>query len=207
MIADTAGLSNSELLDYIKTVGYPTMFLLMVIEGPIITILAAFLSSLGFFNVGVVVGLSFLGDVVGDVILYTMGYFGGNRVLRRAEKILSVKPKIIERMERLFDRHGTKTIFAVKSTTGLCWITFIAAGAFRMKFSRFMKGSVGGGVIWTGILVSSGYFFGYAFERINNYIEYAGIVIVFLAITFYIAISYYKKIQSRKITGNGNTEQ
>lgn len=202
---DLTSLSNTELLNYIKTIGYPTMLILMIIEGPIITILAAFLASLGLFNIWVVSILSFSGDVIGDIILYYMGYFGGNRILKKAEKVLRVKPKIIERMENLFEKHGTKTIFAVKSTTGLCWITFIAAGSVKMKISKFLKGSLGGGVIWTAILISSGYFFGYAFERINSYIEYAGIVIVFLAIVFYIGLSYYKKIQSQKITEKKNS--
>ncbi len=192
-------LSNSDFLLYIKTIGYPTMLLLMIVEGPIATILAAFLSSLGVFNVGIVGLLSFSGDVIGDIILYYIGYFGGSGMLKKAEKKLRVKPKIVQQIEHLFQKHGTRTIFAVKSTTGLCWITFIAAGAVKMDFKKFIRGSIGGGVIWSSFLVVSGYFFGYAFEKINNYIKYAGIFVVILAIVFYLGITYYKKIKSQEI--------
>ena len=41
----------------------------MIIEGPIITVIGAFLASLGFFNIGIIFFLSLLGDIVGDIIL------------------------------------------------------------------------------------------------------------------------------------------
>lgn len=192
-------ISDPEILGYIKTIGYPLMLLVMIVEGPIATILAAFAASLGFFNVFIVLTLSILGDILGDVILYTIGYFGGNRALVKAEKILKIKPAIVAKLERLFQAHGKKTIFAVKSTTGLCWITFIVAGTIQMKFKDFITASFLGGIIWSGFLVMMGYFFGYAFEEINNYIKYAGMLIFFSAVIFYIIIVLYKKRQSGQI--------
>ncbi|MFA6383413.1 MAG: DedA family protein [Parcubacteria group bacterium] len=192
-------ISDPEILGYIKTIGYPLMLLVMIVEGPIATILAAFAASLGFFNVFIVLILSILGDILGDVILYTIGYFGGNRALVKAEKILKIKPAIVAKLERLFQAHGKKTIFAVKSTTGLCWITFITAGTIQMKFRDFITASFLGGIVWSGFLVIMGYFFGYAFEEINNYIKYAGMLIFFSAVVFYIIIVLYKKRQSGQI--------
>jgi len=184
---------------FIKTIGYPTMLLIMIIEGPIITLLAAFLASFGFFNVFIVLFLSITGDLIGDIILYAVGYYGGQKVLLKAERILHIKPNIIAKLENLFTKHGRKTIFAVKSTTGLCWITFIAAGTVKMNLREFLKASLLGGIVWSAFLVICGYFFGYAFEKINDYIKYAGILIFALAVIFYIAIIFYKKYQSKKI--------
>jgi len=192
-------LADAQLPNYIKTLGYPTMLLVMTIEGPIATIIAAFLASLGFFNIGVVFLLSVLGDILGDIICYAIGFFGGSKMLEKARKKLKIKSTILEKLEKLFSLHGFKTIFAVKSTTGLCWITFIAAGAFKMKFKKFLQGSIGGGLIWSSFLVISGYFFGYAFDRINQYIEYAGIGIIFLAIALYIGINFYKNKKTKRL--------
>ncbi|MFA6973865.1 MAG: DedA family protein [Parcubacteria group bacterium] len=192
-------LSDPAVLGHIQTIGYPLMLLTMIIEGPVVTILAAFAASLGFFNVYVVLVLSMLGDIIGDIILYTIGYTGGAKTLAKAEKILKIKPAIVAKIEALFHKHGKKTIFAVKSTTGLCWITFIAAGAVRMNFRDFLRASFLGGIVWSGFLVAMGYFFGYAFDRINDYLRYAGILIFFSAVIFYTLITLYKKRQSTRI--------
>lgn len=191
--------SNPETLHTIQTIGYPSMLILMIIEGPIATMLAAFSASLGFFNVYAVLLLSITGDIIGDIILYSIGYTGGSRALEKWEKRLKVKPAILEKIERLFAKHGKKTVFAVKSTTGLCWITFIAAGAVKMKLGDFLMASFFGGIIWSSFLVISGYFFGYAFEAIRDSIQYAGEIIFVCAAFFFIGTTLYKKRQSQKI--------
>jgi len=200
----SVNLTDPHILGYIKTIGYPTMLILMIVEGPIATILAAFAASLGFFNIFLVFILSILGDIIGDIILYTIGYTGGAQALAKAEKILRIKPEVIARLEKLFLVHGKKTIFAVKSTTGLCWITFIAAGTMRMKLKDFLLGSILGGIVWSSFLAVMGYFFGYAFLQISDYIKYAGLIIFAAAVSFFIALTLYKKYQSRRILKNDN---
>lgn len=202
--------SDLHVLAQVKMIGYPLMFLIMILEGPLMTILAAFAASLGIFNVYVVLFLSMTGDIVGDVILYALGYHGGAQMLKKAEKILKVKAEIVQHLERLFLKHGKKTIFAVKSTTGLCWITFIAAGTVRMKFRDFLYASFLGGIVWSGFLVASGYFFGYAFRQISQSIKYAGILIFVAVVAFYAIITIYKKYKAQVILAekeNGNTNQ
>ncbi|PIP26726.1 MAG: hypothetical protein CO140_03725 [Candidatus Moranbacteria bacterium CG_4_9_14_3_um_filter_40_7] len=194
--------SDPQVLYYIKTFGYPSLFLIMIVEGPIITIIGAFLASLGFFNIWMIFLLSILGDIVGDIILYALGYFGGSLMLSRMEKLLKINFITMDKLRRLFTRHGQKTIFYVKSTTGLCWITFILAGTLKMEFQKFLRASFWGGIVWSGFLVISGFFFGYAFEKINDYLKYAGIIIFILAVFFVFFITFYKKSQSRKILEN-----
>lgn len=192
-------LSDPQTLSYIKTIGYPTMFVIMILEGPAMTMLGAFLASLGFFNIFIVFFLSVLGDILGDIIFYLTGYYGGSGILKKAERFLRIDPETIAKLQKLFLNHGRKTIFYVKSTTGLCWITFIAAGAFKMKFKDFLFSSFWGGIFWSTLLSVIGVSFGYAFEKINVYIKYAGILIFTSAVIFYISLILYKKYQSKKI--------
>ncbi|MFZ5982104.1 MAG: DedA family protein [Patescibacteria group bacterium] len=192
-------LADSQLPEYISAIGYPAMLLVMTIEGPIATIVSSFLASLGVFNIFAVFALSVLGDVLGDIACYGIGFWGGKAILEKARKKLHVKSKILEKIEALFLHHGFKTIFAVKSTTGLCWITFIAAGAFRMDFRRFLTASLLGGLVWSSFLALSGYFFGYAFLEISRYIRFAGFFVIALAVLLYFLINLYKKHQAKKI--------
>ena len=173
------------------------MFLLMIIEGPVITLTAAFLSSIGIFNVYTVLVLSILGDIIGDVILYSIGYFGRNSTLTRARRFFRISDGFFNDLEKKFLENSRKIIFSVKSTTGLCGITFILAGAIRMKFSKFIFYSLLGGVIWSTFIVIIGYFFGYMAREIDQYFQYTGWVVFVLAVLLIIIILKRKRIKEK----------
>jgi membrane-associated protein len=86
----------------------------------------------------------------------------------------------------------------VKSTTGLCWSTFAAAGIVKMDFKKFLQYSFLGGVVWSGFLVAMGYFYGFLWKEMKQYISWIGWIIFFIAIISFIVITIYKKKQSEK---------
>jgi membrane protein DedA with SNARE-associated domain len=63
--------------------GYVVMFGLMVIEGPIITLMASFLASIGLFSFPLVLLLGWMGDITGDLMYFAIGRFG----LKMSQKI------------------------------------------------------------------------------------------------------------------------
>ncbi|MDI6778171.1 MAG: DedA family protein [Patescibacteria group bacterium] len=193
------GHTTQEFMRFLPYWGYPTMFVLMILEGPIVTIISAFLASMGFFNVFIVFILSVAGDVIGDIILYFIGYFGGPAITKKAQKFLKVKDSVVEKLKAKFHENSAKIVFYVKSTTGLSYITFITAGSLRMKLSKFVTFSILGGLVWSSLLVVIGYFFGYAAERISDYIKYAGVIIFAGAVIFFIGLTLYKKRQAKEI--------
>lgn len=195
-------LLNLNLQDYLhifSTWGYAVMLLLMIVEGPITTMSAAFLASLGYFNIFIVVLLSILGDVIGDILLYSFGYFGGRRALRKIEKVFKIEQNLIKRLEKFFEEKGAKTIFYVKITTGLCFITFFLAGVSKMKFKKFISFSVLGGFFWSIFLSVIGYFFGYAAEEIGAQLTITSRVIFGLFVLCVIFIMILRKKFSKKV--------
>jgi len=188
-----------QLPQLLKFWGYPLMFLLMIVEGPIIAIVSAFLASLGYFNIAIVLGLSISGDIIGDMILYYIGYSGGPKILPKVQKFLGVQGSVLEKLKSQFHKNSERIIFYVKSTTGLSYITFITAGTLHMRFSKFLKNIILGGLIWSSFLVTVGYFFGYAAKQISQYIKYAGIFVFVGAVLFLIGLTLYKKRQTREI--------
>ncbi len=183
---------------FLQQYGYWLMLPLMVIEGPIVTIFAATMASLGAFNPLVVLAFSIIGDMLGDVLFYGAGYKWGMKFVDNIGKYLGITRTLIEKMEKYFEKHGGKTIFAVKSTTGLCWATFVAAGIVKMDFKKFIKYSFLGGVVWSGFLVAMGYFYGYLWKETKQYISWVGWIVFAVAIASFIGISLYKKKQSEK---------
>lgn len=191
---------------FLQSYGYAIMLPLMILEGPVATLAAAILASLGAFNVWIVLILSIIGDMVGDVILYGLGYHYGMGFVQRFGKYIGITEKLVLKMEKYFERHGGKTIFAVKSTTGLCWAAFTAAGIVKMDFKKFIKYSIYGGIIWSGFLVFMGYFYGYLWREIRDYIKWVGWAITFLAVITFLTITVYKNRQAKKLLRENNQE-
>lgn len=190
--------AGQTIFHFLQQYGYWLMLPLMIAEGPVVTIIAAMLASLGAFNWFVVLILSVIGDMLGDIIFYGLGYRWGMGFVRKVGKYLGITERVVERMEEYFLNHGGKTIFAVKSTTGLCWATFVTAGIVKMDFKKFLKYSFLGGVVWSGFLVAMGYFYGYLWKEIKQYISWVGWIIFAVAIISFLVITWYKKNQSEK---------
>ena len=192
------------IFEFLKHYGYFAILPLMIIEGPIVTIIAAILASLGAFSWPIVLLFSIAGDMIGDVLLYGAGYKWGMGFVHHFGKYIGITEKLVLRMEKYFEKHGGKTIFAVKSTTGLCWATFVAAGIVKMKFKKFVQYSFLGGVVWSGFLVAIGYFYGYLWKEIRQYISWVGWAIFIIVIISFVIITLYKNHHAKKLLEEGN---
>jgi membrane protein DedA with SNARE-associated domain len=196
--------TGSYIFEFLKSYGYFIMLPLMILEGPVATLAAAIMASLGAFNVFAVLLLSIIGDMAGDIILYGLGYRYGMGFVRRVGRRIGITEKLVLKMENYFARHGGKTIFAVKSTTGLCWAAFTAAGIVKMDFKKFVKYSFLGGVVWSGFLVAMGYFYGYLWREIDDYISWIGWAVSVLAVVTFAGITFYKNWQAKKLLRENN---
>lgn len=190
---------GQNIFQFLQHYGYWLMLPLMIIEGPIVTVIAAMFASLGAFNVFLVLLFSILGDILGDIAFYFLGYRYGMGFVRYVGKYIGITEKLVLRMTAYFEKHGGKTIFAVKSTTGLCWAAFTAAGIAKMDFRKFLKNSFYGGIIWSGFLVAIGYFYGYLWREIKQYILWVGWIIFSFMIISIIIITLYKNRQAKKM--------
>lgn len=183
---------------FLKHYGYWAMLPLMIIEGPVATIIAAMLASLGAFAWPMVLLFSILGDMIGDILFYAAGRKWGMGFVHGAGKYIGITEAVVLKMQKYFEKHGGKTIFAVKSTTGLCWATFVTAGIVKMDFKKFVKYSFMGGVVWSGFLVAMGYFYGFLWKEMKQYISWIGWIIFVIAGVSVLIITIYKKKQSEK---------
>ncbi len=196
-------LENTQLLNFIQQYGYWILYPLMIIEGPIITLVGGGLAALGVLRIEIVFLLSVIGDLTMDIGLYYIGLCG-NRRLRKwivKHKKLELKRK---QVRKFFKNHGGKIIFFVKIGSGLCYITFITAGMIRMPLKRFLFFSLIGGILWSGALVTLGYFYGHLYQEISGKIEQAGLIIVTLAVLSFIIVMVFKKLGANKLLRSKN---
>jgi len=176
--------------------GYIALFLIAIIEGPLITILGGFLSSLGVFNIYVAYLVILIADTIGDLLAYSIGYLGRNKVAVKILGWLKISEDRLLGLDDFFLRHGGKSIFLAKFITGAGSWTLISAGMARFKLKRFLKYTISAGILKTGAYMALGYFFGHIYRFLIQTMNTASaiiIILILLAIVIIITKNYLKK--------------
>ena len=155
----------------------------MIIEGPIVTIIAAFLASLGTLNIFIVYVLGVFGNIIADSIYYAIGRFGRKRFLVRYGKYIGITPDDIQNMEHHYEKHLLKTIVIAKATEAPVIPTLISAGIAEADFSKFIVICSFSEIVKVAIIACVGYFFGQFYVTINTYFkEFVGIGSILLVV-------------------------
>jgi membrane protein DedA with SNARE-associated domain len=161
------------LQDLIRDLGYPGLFLLIVLEStavPVPSLLvmpfAGFMASKGVFSLPVILLLNSSGAAVGSGLSYWFGAAGGKKLLLRWGKYILVKPADLERTEAYFEKYGARTIFVARFLPVIRHIISIPAGVARMPLGKFFALTVAGATIWGGGLMVLGYVLGENWEGV-----------------------------------------
>jgi len=154
----------------IREYGYLILFLLTVVEGPITTVIGAFLAAQNYFNIFIVYVVVVTGDLVGDILYYAAGRFGRTHLLERFSGLTGLTPERLAWLERWFESHGVKAILVAKYTqTG--FIALPGAGAARMPVASFLFYNLVGTIPKALVLCAVGFLFGAAYHQIDSWID------------------------------------
>ena len=161
----------------------------MIIEGPIVTIIAGFLASQGVLGFWASYGVAVIADLIGDTLLYGAGFFGGRRFIRRYGKYVGLNEARIEALEGHFKKHSGKTILLGKLTHGIGAAILAAAGIAKMPYKKFIILNFFATLVKSLILLVIGLYFGRAYEQANSYLNLfalGGLLLVPLALFLFI---------------------
>lgn len=123
-----------------------------------------------------------IGNVIGSVIAYAVGVWGGRPFLSRYGKYILISHHDIELAERWFDRYGDRIAFLSRLLPGVRTFISLPAGITRMNIGKFLLYSFLGSFIWSVGLACGGYVLGQNWERISEVIRpfYIPILVAFL---------------------------
>jgi membrane-associated protein len=99
------------------------------------------------------------GALTGDNCNYWIGRVVGQQLLRHASGRW-ISARALERTETFYRRHGGKTVVIARFVPIVRTFAPFVAGLGRMHYVRFLLFSVGGALLWVGLLVPFGYWFG-----------------------------------------------
>ena len=95
----------------------------------------------------------------GDNVNYWIGRFLGPRVFK-FEGNRWLKRENLDRTHAFMEKHGPKAIIIARFVPVVRTFVPFVCGIARLTYLRFLGFSVLGAVLWVGLLVPAGYFFG-----------------------------------------------
>jgi membrane-associated protein len=117
--------------------------------------------------------------ILGDSVNYWVGHQIGDRLQHRFPRL--IKPEHIRRTHEFYERYGGKTIIIARFVPIVRTLAPFVAGVGRMTYTRFMMFNVSGALLWIGLLIPAGYFFG-NMEIVRKNFSIVVLVIIILSI-------------------------
>jgi membrane protein DedA with SNARE-associated domain len=165
-------MSFARVLELLMLHKYSILFPVLVIEGPVATILASFLASPAggnILNIVPVFLIVLFADIFGDTMYYGIGRFGVTLFTGRYPRMFSISPERLARIEKYYHTHGAKTIAIGKVSHGLGWPIMVGAGSAKMNYRKFVTINAMVSVAKSFILVAAGYYYGDQYESLVSY--------------------------------------
>ncbi|MCB1336141.1 MAG: VTT domain-containing protein [Maritimibacter sp.] len=165
-----------------------------VLEGPIVTVIAAWLASKGVFPLWAVALVVILADLVGDLGLYALGRWGRGHLPARFMRRLGLGEERLAALSGHFAHKGGRTLLFGKLTHSVGFAVLAAAGAARMKLGQFLWFNFLGTVPKSLFFVALGYSFGAAFSQIDNWIGRASLAMLAVIVAGGVSWFLYRKL-------------
>ncbi|MCR8547836.1 VTT domain-containing protein [Salipiger sp. P9] len=167
-----------------------------VLEGPIVTVIAAWLASRGLLDVWSVSVVVILADVVGDLMFYALGRWGLHRLPLRWRYRMGLSRARLAQLAGHFQSHGGRTLVFGKLTHSAGAAVLVAAGLARMPMLRFFWINLLATIPKSLFFVALGYAFGSAYSKIDDWI--ARISLLLLGVLVMAGIIWLLKRATRK---------
>ena len=134
------------------------------------------------------------GAIVGDNVGYSLGRFGGRRLLSRWGFTERYAAKALPPAERFFEKHGPKTVFFGRFIALLRVTAAWLAGISRITWWRFFAWNAAGGIVWSVAISLLAYWAGKAVaEAVSHYGLYGVIGLVILGVVLFVALRIWRK--------------
>jgi membrane-associated protein len=115
-------------------------------------------AALGALDLRLIVLLLVVAAILGDTVNYWVGAYIGPRAFSGNVRFL--RQEYLERTHAFFIKHGGKTIILARFVPIIRTFAPFVAGVGAMSYPKFLTYNVVGAVLWVGLFVLGGYFFG-----------------------------------------------
>ena len=167
----------------------------VLVPGAVLVTFAGFLSSQGYLDAGDLIWFAAVGAILGDSLGYYLGT-KGKRFFHNENKFLKLAH--LERGERFFRTHGSKSIFLGRFIGPIRSVVPFVAGLSGMKQSSFLFWNILSGIVWAASHILIGYFFGGVLKVITLWSTRVGFLFILIALVVFIAWFIWRRIIDRR---------
>lgn len=194
------------IIHVIQSTGYFGVFILMLFNASAIPFpseitlpFAGFLSFKGDLFLPMVIFAGILGDMIGSVIAYTIGYLLEENLLlsliRKYGKFILLTEHDYHKATGWIDKYGSPVVFIGKSLPGFKSFISLAAGISEVKFSKFIISAALGSILYVTVVSYIGYYLGSQWDILGGYFrKFEIVILIFLVLGVLFYINYKLKI-------------
>ncbi len=180
----------------IEKFGYLSVTFFMILESMVFPVpseavmpFAGFLIAEGKFTLIGVIFFSTLGSIIGSLLSYYIGLYGGKPFLEKFGKYFFLDHEELITTEKFFNKYGSITIFISRFIPIIRHLISLPAGLANMNIFKFSILTIIGAGIWNTFLAICGFYLRQNWEAIMKYshiLDVIMIILIILVIGFYI---------------------
>lgn len=193
-----------ELIRQYGTTTYAILFAIIFVEtglvvmpflpGDSLLFAAGAFAALGSLDPWLLFGLLSVAAILGDTVNYWIGAKVGPKAF--SGNIRFLKQAHLDRTREFYDRHGSKTIVIARFVPIVRTFAPFVAGIGGMHYGTFITYNVVGAVLWVGVCVWAGFFFGNIPLVRDNFT-----IVIFAIIGISVLPIVFEMIKARKARG------
>src|SRR5678815_4590877 len=155
MVAKIIGILSSFIVATISALGYSGVVLLMAIESACIPLpseiimpFSGYLVSRGEMNLWGVGIAGAVGCVLGSLVAYWVGMYGGRPMIEKYGKYILLSRHDLDIADRWFAKYGEAIVFVSRLLPAIRTFIAFPAGVARMNLTRFVIYTFAGSLPW-----------------------------------------------------------
>jgi membrane protein DedA with SNARE-associated domain len=172
------------VMNTISSLGYSGIFLTMAIESACIPLpseiimpFSGYLVTTGQFSLIGVTLAGAIGNVVGSIVAYYAGVWGGRPFVERYGPYMLVSRRDLDLADRWFQKYGDAAVLFSRMLPVVRTFISLPAGIAAMNFPRFVIFTFVGALPWCYLLAYIGVKMGEQWDQLHDYFHQLDIVI------------------------------
>ena len=158
---------------------------------------AGILASQGIFNIYSLIIFCIIAAVLGDSVGYWSGKRYGRRLFEKDAGFFFKKQRIYD-AEKFYEKYGKHTIIFARFVPIIRTFAPIVAGIGDMNYATFLSYNILGGILWTSLMLFTGYFLGSLIKNPDTYIIPIALLIIFISFIPILIKLIRDKFENRK---------
>lgn len=143
-------------------------------------------------QLGWLIVVAVAGELVGSLIGYAIGLFGGRPLVDRLGKYVLLTHRDLDRAEQWFARRGEPFVLFGRLVPLLRSFVSLAAGLGEMAITRFVVYTIIGSAVFCAALISAGYALGSSWHHVVSGFSDAGYVALALAVVLVLVVVFHR---------------